>query len=118
MDVVAASRMAGLAYVGIVYDGPVPAYVRDVPAAGCDILATKVYWRFPAGAVRRLSVRDVVRVGVADLDAVETREAYANVPRRVSVPRRANVPRRVSAPRMAQRGVSLCEMWCVCALRT
>ena len=76
MDAVAASRMAGLAYVGIVYEGPVPAYVRDVPAGGCDILSTKVYWRFPAGAVRCLSVRDLVRAHLADLDAAETRDAY------------------------------------------
>ena len=51
MDAFAESAMPGLAHAGIAYAGPVAEYVRDVPDGGCDVLATKVYWRFPAGTV-------------------------------------------------------------------
>ena len=52
MDAFAENILPCLAYVGIVYEGPVPEYVRDLPEGGQDVLASKVYWRFPVGMVR------------------------------------------------------------------
>ena len=79
MDAVAAALKPGLTYVGIVYEGSVSTDTRDVPAGGCDILSTRVYWQFPAGAVRCLSVRDLTRSRLRNLAATETRTAYEGV---------------------------------------
>ena len=79
MDAPAENILPGLAYVGIVYEGPVPEYVRDLPEGGHDVLASKVYWRFPVGMVRCLSARDLVTARVSDLDQAETREDYEHV---------------------------------------
>eukprot|EP00974_Lingulodinium_polyedra_P008726 834639-Lingulodinium_polyedra.AAC.1 len=79
MDALAQNLLPGLVYVGVVYDGSVAEYVRDVPGGGRDVLAAKVFWRFPAGALRCLSVRDLRRARLAELDEAETREAYERV---------------------------------------
>ena len=43
------------------------------------MLASKVYWQFPAGTVRCLSVRELVRARLSDLDTADSRAAYDGV---------------------------------------
>ena len=76
MDAFAQHLMPGLVYAGIVYAGPVPDYVRDLPHGGRDVLASKVYWQFPKGTVRCLSVRDLVGARLSDFDTADLRAAY------------------------------------------
>ena len=87
MDALAENLLPGLAYAGVVYDGPVPEYVRDVPQGGRDLLAFNCAWgmdyaaewehltlnlspRVPAAPVSALSSAEVITAEDPDTGAL------------------------------------------------
>lgn len=79
MEAFAANVCDSLTYEGIMYDGPVPQIVRDVPLGGVDLLDENVYWRFPGGVVRCLSVRALDAISATDLKVSETEADYQRI---------------------------------------
>jgi len=79
LDAFASLRHVGFSYAGILYDGPVPQMARDVPESGVDILDCKVYWQFPNGTLRCLSVKEVHALSEEDLLQPQSLEEYSHV---------------------------------------
>jgi len=76
MDAFADSVCSGLTYAGIIYDGPVLEYTRDVPQGGVDVIDTKVYWLFPSGVLRCLTMRELRLLSATEFTEEETVDAY------------------------------------------
>ena len=57
-DAFAENVLSGATYQGVVYDGAVIRYVRDVPHETSNALDAKAYWLLPSGTLRCMSARD------------------------------------------------------------